>query len=186
MKRDLNKIAKKIYEANKAKGFHDVEYSNDHYLMLVITELSEAVEADRKGCRANTDQYVEWMNGYTPEDSPIIFEHAFLTNIKGTIEEKLADAAIRLFDLAGLRKIQNMEIYVNEPDHCNLSFCEDMYYIVYDLINRNRYAVIRSVIENTINQIFKLSMNYGIDLWWYIELKLQYNKTRPERHGKKY
>lgn len=45
---DLNTLSKEVFKANKAKGFHDVEVSNETLLMLVITELSEAVEADRK------------------------------------------------------------------------------------------------------------------------------------------
>lgn len=46
---NLNELRDKAYRIACDHGFHDKELSNEHCLMLVITELSEAVEADRKG-----------------------------------------------------------------------------------------------------------------------------------------
>lgn len=46
---NLNKWRDRAYKTACEHGFHDKELSNEHCLMLVITELSEAVEADRKG-----------------------------------------------------------------------------------------------------------------------------------------
>lgn len=56
---DLNKLAKEIHENAKAHGWYDEEHSREHYFMLVITELSEAIEADRKGENANVDKFNE-------------------------------------------------------------------------------------------------------------------------------
>ncbi len=105
---DLNTLSKEVYEANKAKGFHDVEVSNETLLMLVITELSKAVEADRKGRRAQWDAYNKDLNYYCnwSKDSIGYKEreiHAFSVYIKDSLEDELADAVIRLLDLAGLR-----------------------------------------------------------------------------------
>ena len=101
---DLNKLAKEIHENAKAHGWYDEEHSGEHYLMLVITELSEAIEADRKGENANVDRFNEWMNRpmylaqYTEVDR---LKDAFECFIKGTVDEELADACIRLLDFAG-------------------------------------------------------------------------------------
>ena len=46
---DLNALRDRAYKTACEHGFHDEELSNEHCLMLVITELSEAIEADRKG-----------------------------------------------------------------------------------------------------------------------------------------
>ena len=46
---DFNALRDRAYKCACAHGFHNTELSNGHLLMLVITELSEAVEADRKG-----------------------------------------------------------------------------------------------------------------------------------------
>jgi len=45
---NYNELAKEIYLENKAKGFWDEPRSEEHCVMLIITELSEAVEAFRK------------------------------------------------------------------------------------------------------------------------------------------
>lgn len=57
-KMNLNELRDKAYKTACEHGFHDQELSNNHFLCLVISELMEAVEADRKGRRANVDRYI--------------------------------------------------------------------------------------------------------------------------------
>lgn len=45
MKKEL---IKKIYEDACAKGFHTEYKSDQHWLIIVITEVAEAIEADRQ------------------------------------------------------------------------------------------------------------------------------------------
>jgi len=101
----LNVIAVDIYLQNKAKGFWDAERNVGEMLMLVTSELAEALEFHRKGKFVEGDQW------------------------KDTFEEEIADAFIRLFDLCG---------------------------------------------------------GLDIDIAKMIQLKLEYNKQRPYKHGKKY
>lgn len=51
--KQLNRLRDEAYATACNKGFHDEKHSDEHYLMLVITEIAEAVQADRKGtaCR---------------------------------------------------------------------------------------------------------------------------------------
>ncbi|MDV7400066.1 hypothetical protein RZS08_52105, partial [Arthrospira platensis SPKY1] len=44
---NLNSLSNQIYEANKAKGFWDKERNVGELLMLVTSELGEAMEAHR-------------------------------------------------------------------------------------------------------------------------------------------
>ena len=46
---NLNELRDRAYKTACDRGFHDEELSNEHCLCLVISELMEAVEADRKG-----------------------------------------------------------------------------------------------------------------------------------------
>ena len=122
MKENINKICENIYQANKAKGFWedredlDKKYSGNELefvkkaskaqmLALIHSEISEALEADRKNLMDNK-----------------------LSHRTG-LEVELADAVIRIFDMAG---------------------------------------------------------GLGIDLGGAIEEKLNYNTTRPYKHGKSY
>ena len=46
---NLNELRDRTYKTACEHGFHDKDLSNEHCLCLVISELMEAVEADRKG-----------------------------------------------------------------------------------------------------------------------------------------
>jgi len=89
------------------KGFWEGDRNMGELLMLIVSELGEALEALRKDKRQI--KYNDWK--------------------KDTFEDELADVAIRLFDLAE---------------------------------------------------------SEGINLTWQIKQKLEYNKTRPYKHGKQF
>ena len=103
MTKDLNELSKEIYEANKAKGFHEEKHSFEHMACLIISELMEAVEADRKGRIADLDGFNKAMehDSRYPEGLDESFEFNFKNYIKDTVEDKLCDAVIRLLDTAG-------------------------------------------------------------------------------------
>ena len=48
---NLNELKDRAYKIAKSHGWHDKELSDETYLMLIITEIAEAVQADRKGIR---------------------------------------------------------------------------------------------------------------------------------------
>lgn len=81
MTKDLNELSKEIYEANKAKGFHEEKHSFEHMACLIISELMEAVEADRKGRFHYSKSYTnkkerpkkeQWANVIGYEDSYMV------------------------------------------------------------------------------------------------------------------
>ena len=59
----LNESAKIIHENNKAKGFWDKERNVGEMLMLVVTELSEAMESHRKNKIDFLKSFNQDMNG---------------------------------------------------------------------------------------------------------------------------
>lgn len=86
----LNELAQEIYHNNKEKGFWDNERNVGEMLMLVTSELGEAMEAHRKGKFANMEDYE-------------IFTGDFECSIKDSFEDEIADSIIRLLDMsAGL------------------------------------------------------------------------------------
>lgn len=124
---ELNELRDKIHRNAVNKGFYDGldNLSNElkhayiaQKIALIHSELSEALEADRK-C-----SYANWGGGPT-DISSTNFE-AF---IKDTFEDELSDAMIRIFDLCG---------WLN------------------------------------------------IDIDTHIKLKMEYNESREQKHGKKY
>lgn len=68
-------------------------------LMLITSELGEAMEANRKGRVAKTVAYEAGLLVEVPE------KELFEATIKESFEDEMADTMIRIFDLAGWLKI---------------------------------------------------------------------------------
>ena len=199
---DLNKLAQEAYNIAMSKGWHDKAYSDEVYLMLVMTELAASVEADRKHNRADLHGYkksVKYISEMELPDSTfwkdkrqLWYNDAFVREIKNTVEDRLADAVIRLLDLAGLRGIEiddwTEETYKNQIN----SFKGDKY----ESFAEKVFAITRKVsdghmrlyeaISEGILYIRCLAKSMDIDLEWHIQQKMRYNKTRCRMHGKKY
>ena len=78
-------------------GFHDEELIDDHWLCLIVSEIMEAVEADRKRNRAQRKMFES--QAYTPQPEGQEVKHwtfCFETFIKDTVEDELADVLIRI------------------------------------------------------------------------------------------
>lgn len=171
----FNQLRELSYKCACDHGFHQLELSNEHFLMLVITELSEAVEADRKGWNA----YPGIINtiGNTTND---VWKEAFENYIKDSVEDELADVVIRLLDLAGLRNISiepfNVKIDTKKsiPEHC---------YEIASIITK--YPV-GDAINSSLGYLFGLADHLDINLPWHIEQKMKYNQLREQKHGKNY
>jgi NTP pyrophosphatase (non-canonical NTP hydrolase) len=112
----LNEDARQIFEDNKLKGFWDTERETGTLLMLMVSELAEALEADRKNKVANIEKFNNRLKEY--EDSPSLvqhlqiadpFKHCFEIFIKDTFEDELADTVIRILDLCGARGVDIMQ-----------------------------------------------------------------------------
>lgn len=106
----LNKSAQIIFQNNKAKGFWDNERNVGELLMLVTSELGEAMEAHRKG---------RFANGHSMATSYSTWKEWFEKHYKDTFEDEIADAVIRLLDLSAglgidLEKHINAKVRYNE------------------------------------------------------------------------
>ena len=90
----LNKLAETIHQGNKERGFYENPKELGTLLMLVTSELGEALEAHRRGFMGNKlalESMVE--NGFD--------ELTFKKHIKDSVHDEISDAMIRLLDLCG-------------------------------------------------------------------------------------
>jgi len=107
----LNELRDKAYKNGVEKGFHEKPCDLATTLMLIVSELSEAMEADRNGRWVSnviaTYDDVSKKCLIAPRDiePEIISTRQYENLIKGRVEEEIADAFIRLFDLAGIYNI---------------------------------------------------------------------------------
>jgi NTP pyrophosphatase (non-canonical NTP hydrolase) len=129
---NLNELARQFHERSKAKGFWDEPREIGTLLMLIVSELSEALEADRQNKHARLQDFFmcQIINRANHTINSDDFDNvSFEDCVKDTFEDEIADSFIRLFDLCG---------------------------------------------------------EMGIDIEKHIELKMQYNLTRPYKHAKAY
>ena len=204
----LLEMAKAIFANNKQKGFWENPRSVADCADLVISELSEALEAERanKFTRGRNEELL-----YNP--------YLFQEEIKDTLEDELADAFIRMLDLFGAVVEHCTRHEIPQPEICEtLSEYEQTYkepaangsrpqssarlkavkriaemgmtcqkftiggepnyYNYYGFAPQWRLAMI-SLVE--------VWLSYGYDfesLQWHIDAKVSYNKSRPAKHGK--
>ena len=176
----------KAYKTACEHGFHDEELSNEHCLCLVISELMEAVEADRKGrlgkkCKSRFEMDYNRYPALVEEEKR--FKCSFEKNVKDTLPDELADAAIRLLDLAGYRGIAietfTEEMIYESAESCNdESFTESIYAIV-TIPVRFEYEYdypFDKQLNSMLLGIIGLSNYMGIDLLWHVEQKMRYNE----------
>lgn len=108
---DIKQLVQQTGENAKSKGFHDA-LQNDNpgtigtLLMLIVSEASEALEAERKGKRANLKEFeerekqiIESYRGIASGLDNTDFINLFENRIKDTFEDEIADTIIRLADL---------------------------------------------------------------------------------------
>lgn len=187
---NLNELRDKAYRIARENGWHDKEYSNEHFLMLIITEIAEAVNADRSNRRAQRRIFEENANTpqhYHEKHWKFCYEHF----IKGSLEEELADVVIRCLDLAGLKDcdLENFDYEASDnADYSDLPFTEAMFGIVNSVTDGwNDDDMIEDKIHDILNEVLALCKDRGVDLPWYIEQKMKYNTLRGYHHGgKKY
>ena len=187
---ELNALKERAYKTAVAHGFHEVEKSDAFYLGLVMSEMGEAINADRKGRHADTKRFEEKLGKW-------LFEVSFHVYIKDSVEDEIADIIIRLLDFAGMK---GYKLYL---DRDRLLYCQDalrtfeesglpgLFFIIMDNLSDEfdgweLQTCICDIIYILDDCFDKITGGSDCDLWWFVKKKMRYNELRPMLNGKKY
>lgn len=197
-------FAPEIHKTNVEKGFWPENRNKGEQLMLVVSELGEAMEAHRKGRDAQL----------TPTDKDVLDGHIlaqqdgwkilFEGKVKDTTQDELADAIIRYLDWFAGWGIKPAPITTDYKSSGN--FGHDLMLIVSNVAhifnnlpvpgNDERIENLKKVTDSILGEgaldTYPLVLMVAFCNWWNIDIlphvrwKMQYNKTRPYKHGKSY
>ncbi len=192
---NYDEYVKRAYETACKHGFHDKDLPLAHWLMLAITEVSEMVEADRNGKRAQVAMFKRECQSPQPKDRvKAHWQFCFEQFVKDTVEDEMADVCIRLFDLAGEARCGIYEVDYTEwrfgemkKLFMNNEFPVKAYELCLILAERRIYpGTLEMVISSAISFLCYWAKTENIDLEWHINQKMWYNEHRARLHGKKY
>lgn len=189
-KERISDLVSNSYRVARQHGFHEDYHSPAHYMMLVLSEIGEMVEADRKNRRFDIEKY---RNAF---DSDIVM---FEKYVKDTFEDEMADVVIRLCDFCGSLNVlpQMNDVMVDMSDEFakffgDKSICEQCFALSSMVVDIERASYdaddseMRKRLGSTLSFIFEMANYHGIDLLWHVDRKMEYNESRPRRHGKAY
>ena len=153
-------------------------------LMLIVSELGEALEAHRCG-RFAEKELIDCL-----PDEGYRFEYAFENQIKDTFEDELADVFIRLFDLCGYLIesehniiIENCFAVAKSKKIENKNVGSWMFdFITYNL-KMTKFEISQDWIPagalgETLGLLFSFCQSLNIPIEKHIKAKMAYNRTR--------
>lgn len=190
-KEQVDAWVERAYANAKKHGWHEEEKSDKHWLMMIGTEIAEAVQADRKG---------RWFDELTKSGLECVLandhhgglvEKFYEDNIEGTVESELADICIRVFDYMGVKGYEISQAIICKEKNINLiqkdSFTENAFKVANiffdDFCMKKKYQQL--YIELALIFLFEWAEAVGVNLQQQIELKMRYNESREYMHGSK-
>jgi len=183
-KEQLQSWARRIHANATAHGWHEEKKPGYHWLGMVMTEVAEAIEADRKRRRFSEEAKEKYLAVTTDSEgyhaTVVIMKMAYEDYIKGTVEEEFADICIRILDAAYELYGENMNWHGWEYPNCSRSFTVMAFVLVKEILNTGM-----TNLTEAIYYVFAWAKRLGIDLSWHIEHKMIYNELRSYKHGDK-
>jgi hypothetical protein len=160
---DLNSLAAEIHQQNVDAGWWDEHLPDnkaDRYedaMMLVVTELSEATEGARK----------DLMDDKLPAEK--------------MFDVEMADAMIRLLDLAGAYKVDLDFVEGAVPNaRAAMKYFKTPLQHIRCAVRMSCLARKENAITSTIEAVIAIADTYDVDLWRLVAEKRAFNRTRKD------
>lgn len=201
IQRELIALAPIVTQTATDKGFwHEGETrSKGEMLMLMVSELGEALEAHRKNRYVDPEfrgfkPYNEWRAETLGTEA--YYEDqwcgAFKNCVKDTVEDEMADVVIRILDYINGWKISYIEREYRKPSTGN--FGHDLLRINHYLLKAFHAHVEPEGTDHTPGQdwgyalasIISFCQWNNIDILQHVRWKMRFNSNREHMHGKAY
>lgn len=171
----LLQLRNQAHENARKKGFHDVERDDKHHITLIISEVFEAINAERSGRRQLSQNELQFVFEHSDDKT---FKIDFQLIAKDTIGDELADAFIRTLDYAGLCDVRPCLIEITRKPTTLIDLAYRMM--------KDSWVNCSEVVDTFLSLINDYCQYHSIPLLLHINLKMRYNKMREPLNGKKY
>ena len=196
--KELASLAEDNFKNAEKHGFYTESTEIETELMLIITEMSEAVQADRHNRHGSIEDYESEIQ--MGRDIPT----AYKNTLEGTVESEFADIAIRILSLLGWMnsktpiKLKSDSILADEYGISKIQFkiqntinkgsiAKDLYRLngrlSWFVDNESCSWFVSDTLQDILMRVFAIAHNHNINLMEHIKLKMQYNESRPYLHG---
>lgn len=194
----LASLAEDAFKNAEKHGFYTESTEIETALMLIITEMAEAVQADRHNRHGSIEDYESEIQ--MGRDIPTAYKNA----LEGTVESEFADISIRILSLLGWMNSKKpitfksdsilADKYEVAKFQCrvintvnNGSIAKDLYrlngHFRWFVGNESCYWFVSDNLQNILMSVFAIAHIHNIDMMEYIRLKMKYNESRPYLHG---
>lgn len=206
--KSLLEFRAEIYRVASEKGFWPEDRSKGEAVALILTELSEAIEAHRKPDNIKQDMTFSLSEGFadwckrskgTVSEYTEYWNGIFSRNVKDTVADELADTVIRLLDVTyGFHFPLDYRVYTKETTG---NFAHDILRIEWYVMlafegrefeNTTKEMLWKDLHRNktwgyALSALISFCQWNNIDIIEHVRWKIKYNSSRPHKHGgKKY
>lgn len=164
---DINSLIDRAHKNALAHGFYEDDFNLARSIMLIVSEIGEAMDSDRRGRIGEVSEAERYIDNETSDEY-------FEAVIKNTFWDEIADIFIRIFDLMG---------------HDNIPFVQgDMVKStgLYNDLRLLTLAISSGCVTKALHRLQALCTAQDIDIEPFILAKMKYNENRPYKHGKIY
>jgi NTP pyrophosphatase (non-canonical NTP hydrolase) len=174
-------LLKAAHDMARSKGFWDTPSPDVRKINLIREELGELTSAHRHNK----------IHGGTVSEE--YFREDYAANVKGTVEEELADVCIRVFDFVGSdQKMLDVWEICNKEELERVSDFDELLDQAYNFTDIRpveevrRFIRIPTQLHGLVCSMINMAEMFEIDLRRAIEMKMRYNAGREYLHGKTY
>lgn len=197
---EMKKLQEQAYRIACEHGWYDDRHSVVGEAMLIVSELGEAINADRSDRYAQRRMFEKECS--TPQANPDThWAFCFERFIKDTVEDELADAFLRLLSLSahigeelpetpfsagsigkGVDAANRLADELKNVEGRDITLAEELFLVLPKLVDVGHEEEFPA---ESLFFLLVISCRRNIDILWFVNQKMKYNSFRPFRHGNK-
>lgn len=187
---DFEKLKQEAFETAKAHGWHDKELSDETYLLLIITEALDVIKLERFPVDDDCYSFLVHADRQSFEcelaNNTVTFEKGYQFIIKDRVEDRIAGIIIRCFEFAEMKGI-NLDYAKRVLDMEMPQNTETLPELMLDLCTciTDNEVTLKTRLNTIVSVVIRYFQQRNIDIEYFINLKMKYNKLYGNKNGDK-